>query len=90
MSHTGVVATRPTAHSAGLNNAALAQPLLVVENLDHTTGSTTLFAYGVETAAADTVQFTFCVQSGLAETFGVGNAASLALQSDMTAGTSWI
>ncbi|MGA5275034.1 hypothetical protein ACPCKL_14760 [Streptomyces cellulosae] len=66
MSHAS--ATTVTPHSARVTEAASAQPLLVVETLDHSAGSALLFTYGKEAASTGSTEFTYCVQTAPAET----------------------
>ncbi|MEU2898400.1 hypothetical protein ABZ666_20910 [Streptomyces sp. NPDC007056] len=66
MSHAS--ATTVTPHSARITEAASAHPLLVVETLDHSAGSTLLFTYGKEAASAGSTEFTYCVQTAPTDT----------------------
>jgi len=68
MSHASTTATRITSHSTRTTEAAPGRPLLVVETLDHSAGSTTMFSFGMEAAAAGAAEFTFCVQEAAPET----------------------
>ncbi|MGW2476189.1 hypothetical protein [Streptomyces sp. NPDC001665] len=61
MSHAS--ATPITPHSARITEVAPARPLLVVETLDHSAGSTKLSTYGMNAAPLGAVQFTFCVNT---------------------------
>ncbi|MER6347551.1 hypothetical protein ACWC10_36610 [Streptomyces sp. NPDC001595] len=89
----------------GTTHARPAGPLLVVEHLDHSTGSTALFTFCAEGPAAE-VAFTFCAgpggaapvtvdaQAETAFTFcaGPGGAApaTVGAQAAPAAGGSWI
>jgi hypothetical protein len=92
-----------TSHSARITEAAPARPVLVVETLDHSVGSTMLFTYtyGMEAAPAgtaqftfcaqpapDTPQFTFCAQDAPTDAFGAETAAPVAVEGDAVVG-SW-
>lgn len=61
MSHAS--ATHSTPHSARITEVAPARPLLVVETLDHSAGSTKLLTYGSNAAPLDAVQFTYCAHT---------------------------
>ena len=100
MSHASTTATRITSHSTRTTEAAPGRPLLVVETLDHSAGSTTMFSFGMEAAAAgaaeftfcvqeaapETAQFTFCVQQSPADAFGAETAAPPAVEGDAVTG----
>ncbi|MGW2825809.1 hypothetical protein ACWC24_33105 [Streptomyces sp. NPDC001443] len=66
MSHASATPISP--HSARITETAPARPLLVVETLDHSAGSTMLFTYGTKAAPTGTTPFTFCAEPVPADT----------------------
>ncbi|MFJ1809542.1 MULTISPECIES: hypothetical protein [unclassified Streptomyces] len=94
MSHAS--ATPVTPHSARITEAAPARPLLVVETLDHSAGSTMLFTFCADPVPAtpNAATFTFCAEPlaanvALTYTYGAETTAPVAVESDAVVG-SWI